>query len=63
MPSLTLAQDPDADAVLSQNPLALLIGMQLDQQFPMERAFAGPARLTERIGEIPARKDAAAGRS
>ena len=56
MPSLTLAQDPDADAVLSQNPLALLIGMQLDQQFPMERAFAGPALLTERIGEITAEK-------
>ena len=56
MPSLTLAQDPDADAVLSQNPLALLIGMQLDQQFPMERAFAGPALLTERIGEITAHK-------
>lgn len=56
MPPLTLAQDPDADAVLSQNPLALLIGMQLDQQFPMERAFAGPALLTERIGEITAEK-------
>jgi uncharacterized HhH-GPD family protein len=56
VPSLTLAQDPDADAVLSENPLALLIGMQLDQQFPMERAFAGPALLTERIGEITAEK-------
>ncbi len=56
MPSLTLAQDPDADAVLSENPLALLIGMVLDQQFPMERAFAGPALLTERIGEITAEK-------
>jgi uncharacterized HhH-GPD family protein len=56
VPSLTLAQDPDADAVLSKNPLALLIGMQLDQQFPMERAFAGPALLAERIGEITAGK-------
>lgn len=56
MPSLTLAQDPDADQVLSDNPLALLIGMVLDQQFPMERAFAGPALLTERIGEITAEK-------
>jgi uncharacterized HhH-GPD family protein len=56
VPSLTLAQDPDADRVLSQNPLALLIGMVLDQQFPMERAFAGPALLTERIGEITAEK-------
>lgn len=51
MPELTLAQDPEADAVLSSNPLALLIGMLLDQQFPMERAFASPALLTERLGE------------
>ena len=33
MPDLTLAQDADADAVLSANPLALLIGMLLDQQY------------------------------
>lgn len=32
MPDLTLAQDADADAVLSSNPLALLIGMLLDQR-------------------------------
>jgi uncharacterized HhH-GPD family protein len=51
VPDLTLAQDADADAVLSSNPLALLIGMLLDQQFPMERAFASPALLTERLGE------------
>ena len=50
MPDLTLAQDADADAVLSSNPLALLIGMLLDQQFPMERAFASPALLAERLG-------------
>lgn len=50
--TLTLAQDADADAVLSANPLALLIGMLLDQQFPMERAFAAPALLQDRIGEI-----------
>jgi len=50
VPDLTLAQDADADAVLSSNPLALLIGMLLDQQFPMERAFASPALLTERLG-------------
>lgn len=56
MPSLTLAQDPDADRILSQNPLALLVGMLLDQQFPMERAFASPALLTERIGELTAEK-------
>ena len=56
MPDLTLAQDPDADAVLSANPLALLVGMLLDAQFPMERAFASPALLTERIGELTAER-------
>ena len=53
-PRLTLAQDGDADAVLSGNPLALLVGMLLDQQFPMERAFAGPALLESRIGPLEA---------
>lgn len=50
MPELTLAQDAHADAVLSGSPLALLIGMLLDQQFPMERAFASPALLQDRLG-------------
>ena len=45
MATLTIAQDPEADRVLSQDPFALLVGMLLDQQFPMERAFAGPAVL------------------
>jgi hypothetical protein len=35
-PTLRLAQDPDADALLASNPLALLMGMLLDQQFPLE---------------------------
>ena len=43
MVSLTIAQDPAADRVLSEDPFGLLVGMLLDQQFPMERAFAGPA--------------------
>jgi len=49
---LTIAQDPQADAVLSSDPFALLCGMLLDQQFPMERAFAGPAKLLERFGTL-----------
>lgn len=49
-PSLHLALDDTADALLSRDPLALLVGMLLDQQFPMERAFAGPALLAERMG-------------
>ncbi|MEP6651678.1 MAG: Fe-S cluster assembly protein HesB, partial [Lapillicoccus sp.] len=45
--SLHIAQDPAADKVLSTDAFALLIGMLLDQQFPMERAFAGPAKILE----------------
>ena len=52
MVTLTIAQDPTADRVLSQDPFALLVGMLLDQQFPMERAFAGPAKVLERFGTL-----------
>jgi uncharacterized HhH-GPD family protein len=47
---LSLAQDPDADALLSRDPLALLIGMVLDQQIPLEWAFKGPLHMTQRLG-------------
>ena len=47
-----IAQDPAADKVLSEDPFALLMGMLLDQQFPMERAFAGPAKVLERFGSL-----------
>ena len=47
---LTLAQNPDADHLLSDDPFALLVGMLLDQQFPMERAFTGPYLLAQRLG-------------
>lgn len=49
-PTLQLAQHPEADALLSANPLALLVAMLLDQQIPMERAFLGPYVLAERLG-------------
>jgi len=52
--SLCLAQEPDADALLSRDPLALLLGMLLDQQIPMERAFAGPYLLAQRVGAFDA---------
>jgi uncharacterized HhH-GPD family protein len=48
--SLCLAQHPEADALLSSDPLALLIGMVLDQQIPLEHAFTGPLTLTQRLG-------------
>src|SRR5690348_13098981 len=47
---LCLAQNPDADQLLSDSPLALLIGMVLDQQIPLEWAFTGPLTLTQRLG-------------
>jgi len=53
---LSIAQDPAADRLLTDDPFALLTGMLLDQQFPMERAFAGPAKILDRFGSIdPAR--------
>jgi uncharacterized HhH-GPD family protein len=48
-PTLRLAQDPDADALLTNDPLALLMGMLLDQQFPLEWAFRAPWRLAQRM--------------
>jgi uncharacterized HhH-GPD family protein len=47
---LHLAQDAAADQLLSDDPLALLIGMVLDQQIPLERAFKSPLDLQERLG-------------
>ena len=56
MPNLQLVQDPAADALLESTPLALLIGMLLDQQIPMEVAFAGPKKLADRMGGLDARR-------
>ena len=54
--SLHLAQDDAADRLLASDPFALLAGMLLDQQIPMERAFAGPHTLASRLG-TPQRLD------
>ena len=53
--SLHLTDDPAADELLTRNPLALLIGMLLDQQVAMEVAFAGPLKIEQRIGALDAR--------
>ena len=53
---LHITGDADADALLSTDPLALLLGMLLDQQVPMETAFAGPAKLRDRIGTLDPKK-------
>lgn len=52
MSSLFLSGDPKSDALLADDPFALLMGMLLDQQVPMEVAFAGPSKLAERLGEL-----------
>jgi uncharacterized HhH-GPD family protein len=52
MPQLTIAQDPEADKILSEDPFALLTGMLLDQQYPMEHAFRGPAKIVGRFGTL-----------
>jgi uncharacterized HhH-GPD family protein len=46
--------DPEADRLLVTDPLALLVGMLLDQQVPMEWAFKGPLTLSERLGGLDA---------
>ncbi len=48
--SLALSGNADADQLLSDDPLALLIGMVLDQQIPLERAFSSPLDLKNRLG-------------
>jgi uncharacterized HhH-GPD family protein len=50
VPIVTIAQDAAADDLLGRDPLALLVAMLLDQQFPMERAFAAPRLLADRLG-------------
>ncbi|WP_340538793.1 HhH-GPD-type base excision DNA repair protein [Nocardioides sp. GXZ039] len=50
-----ITQLPEADAVLDESPFALLAGMMLDQQYPMEHAFRGPAKVAERFGSIDPR--------
>ncbi len=52
--ALHITGDTSADALLSENSLALLIGMLLDQQVTMESAFAGPAKIRDRVGSVDA---------
>jgi uncharacterized HhH-GPD family protein len=48
-PTLRLAQNPEADELLARDPLALLLGMLLDQRVPLEWAFGAPYRLAQRL--------------
>ena len=58
--ALHITGDPRADAVLDENPFALLAGMMLDQQYPMEHAFRGPAKVLDRFGTLEPARIAAA---
>jgi len=54
--AIHITGDPAADQVLTDDPFALLVGMMLDQQYPMEHAFRGPAKVLDRFGSLePAR--------
>ncbi|GAB2447227.1 HhH-GPD-type base excision DNA repair protein [Nocardioides hungaricus] len=52
--------DAVADQVLTDDPFALLVGMMLDQQYPMEHAFRGPAKVLDRFGTLAPARIAAA---
>jgi uncharacterized HhH-GPD family protein len=58
-PVLPVTGDDEADGLLERDPLALVLGMLLDQQVPMEWAFMSPYRLQERLGGLDAEKIAA----
>ncbi len=48
--AIHITGDDAADQVLTDDPFALLVGMMLDQQYPMEHAFRGPAKVLDRFG-------------
>lgn len=52
MTTLWLTGEPEADRLLADDPFALLVGMLLDQQYPMEHAFRGPWKITQRFGSL-----------
>src|SRR5690242_6359854 len=52
--ALHFTGDAEADALLAQEPMALLIGFALDQQVPVQTAFAGPLKIKQRIGTLDA---------
>jgi uncharacterized HhH-GPD family protein len=52
--ALHFTGDPEADALIAKDPLALLIGFALDQQITVQTAFAGPIKLKRRLGSLDA---------
>lgn len=51
--TIAMPVEPEANELLTRNPLALLTGMLLDQQVPLERAFSAPLDLVRRLGHEP----------
>jgi uncharacterized HhH-GPD family protein len=58
--AIHITGDEKADEVLDSSPFALLLGMLLDQQYPMEHAFRGPAKILDRFGNLDPAQIAAA---
>ena len=58
--TIHITGDERADQVLTDSPFALLLGMLLDQQYPMEHAFRGPAKILDRFGSLEPAEIAAA---
>jgi len=52
--ALHFTGDPEADALIARDPLALLIGFALDQQVTVPTAFSGPQKLRQRLGGLDA---------
>jgi uncharacterized HhH-GPD family protein len=50
--AIHITGDAAADQVLTDSPFALLVGMMLDQQYPMEHAFRGPSKVLTRFGTL-----------
>ena len=57
--TLSLPVGPEANELLSRSPLALLVGMVLDQQVPLEKAFSSPWVLSQRLGHEPTARELA----
>lgn len=58
-PRMEWTGDPEADALVARDPLAMLIGFCLDQQISVEKAFMGPLDIKRRLGTLDARELAA----
>jgi uncharacterized HhH-GPD family protein len=56
---LPFTGNDEADALVSEDPLAMLIGFALDQQVTVQKAFSGPAEIRKRLGHLDARRLAA----